>query len=93
MRARLWGFRPVCERYLKRQNARAEVLFILLNGSGIDREEANGSSVLWAHVRDGRSVGNAEILHTRAKELDKLADDTEITKVLQFDSSKITSEF
>ncbi len=47
--------------------------FEVINGRGIDREEATGCAIFRRHIADGRLVGHREIIKTGAEELDEFA--------------------
>ena len=46
----------------------------IVDGGGIDREEAAGGAVFRGHVADGRLVRDRKIIEARAEELDEFAD-------------------
>ena len=62
----------------------------IVHGVRIDGEVAHGSTVLRCHVRDSGSVSEAEILDTRSKELNKLADDTTLTEHLDTSEDQVS---
>ena len=47
----------------------------ILQGFGVDREDAAGGSVLGGHVGDGGAIGEGQLGDAGAEELDELADD------------------
>ncbi len=49
----------------------------------IHREEADSSSVLWTHVRNGGSVCDGQLGHAGTKELHKLTHHSDLTQMLQ----------
>lgn len=51
----------------------------VLHSAIIDWEIAHGCAILRSHVRDRGSIGKAEALDTRAKELNEFADDTALS--------------
>ena len=55
----------------------------VLDADVVHWEVAHGGPILWTHVGDGCSVCNGQLGHSRTKELDKLANNTSLTKVLQ----------
>ena len=50
--------------------------------SVVDGEESDGRPVLRAHVGDRRTVSDRQLGHARPEELNKLANDTDLTQVL-----------
>ena len=56
----------------------------------IDREEANSSTVFWAHVWYSSSVGDGKLCNTWSIELHKLANNTNLTQVLHKLMKKLT---
>ena len=46
----------------------------IIDGRGIDREEAAGRAIFRRHVADGRLVGDRQMIETGAEELDELSD-------------------
>ena len=51
----------------------------VLHSAFIDWEVAHGCTILRSHVRDRGSIGEAEALDTRAKELNEFADDAALS--------------
>ena len=50
---------------------------------GVDREDRARRAVLGAHVADRRAVGQRQVRHARAEELDELADDAVLAQHLR----------
>ena len=63
----------------------------VLHGVSIDGEVAHCGTILWGHVRDSGSVGEAEILDARSEKLDELANDTTLTQHLDTSEDQVSS--
>ena len=63
----------------------------VLHSVSIDGEVAHCGTVLWSHVRDSGSVGEAEILDARSEKLDELADDSTLTQHLDTSEDQVSS--
>ena len=57
-------------------------LLQVIQTSLINREEANGGSILRTHVCDCGSVSDTKFAHARPEELDELANDADLSEVL-----------
>ena len=47
----------------------------------IDWEVANSGPVLWTHVGNGGAIGNGQLIHSRAEELDELPHDSSLSEM------------
>ena len=63
----------------------------VLHGVSIDGEVAHCGTILWRHVRDSGSIGEAEILDARSEKLDEFANDTTLTQHLDTSEDQVSS--
>ena len=64
-------------------------MFEVSNTGIINREEPDGRAVLGTHVGNCSTVGDGQVGDTRAEELHKLPDNTDLSQVLKQDSVRL----